>query len=188
MKFILASASPRRRQILKGIIPDFEVIPSFADEKADSSLPPDEIVKLLAREKAKDVLSRNPECVVLGSDTIVYYEGETLGKPKDEREARETLKRLSGKTHSVFTGVCLTNRRKEIVRAAESKVTFFDLTEEFIDDYVRSGSPMDKAGGYGIQDGGVVKSYSGSYTNIVGLPEELVKEMIEEFFKESSKL
>lgn len=188
MKFILASASPRRRQILKGIIPDFEAVPSLADERTDPSLPPDEIVKILARRKAKDVLSRNPECVVLGSDTVVSYEGETLGKPKDEREARQTLKKLSGKTHSVFTGVCLTDKRKEIVRAAESRVTFFDLTEEFIDDYVRGGSPMDKAGSYGIQDGGVVKSYSGSYTNIVGLPEELVKEMIEEFFKESSKL
>lgn len=177
---ILASASPRRRELLTQIFPEFVIIPATGKESADKCLPPEDYVCTLAEQKCDEVFSSHPDCLVIGCDTIVVFNGQVLGKPKDEADAIRTLKALSGKTHLVMTGVCIRTRQKKLVRADVTKVTFNELSEEFINSYVESRSPMDKAGSYGIQDGGVVNSYLGSYTNVVGLPVELVKTMVKE--------
>ncbi|MDE7256662.1 MAG: Maf family protein [Clostridia bacterium] len=180
MKIILASASPRRKELLKQVVKDFEIIPASGEEKANTALPPEQIVCALAESKCCEVFEKYPDSVVIGCDTIVYYKGKVLGKPKSRAEAEETLKELSGKTHSVYTGVCIRSPERRIAGYDETEVTFNELSDGFIKSYVDGGSPMDKAGCYGIQDGGVVKSYKGSYTNVVGLPLELVEKMLKE--------
>lgn len=177
---ILASASPRRKELLRQIFPQFEIIPALGKEMADKTLPPKDYVASLAAQKCEEVFSSHPESMVIGCDTIVVFNGKILGKPKDEKDAEDTLKALSGKTHQVMTGVCIHTPQKKLVKVDVTEVTFNDLSQEFIKKYVAGGSPMDKAGSYGIQDGGVVKSYSGSYTNVVGLPVELIKTMVKE--------
>lgn len=173
MKIILASASPRRREILSGIVSDFEIIPADCGEHADASLSANEIVLSLARQKAENVFRRFPSAAVLGADTVVSFDGRILGKPKDEADAEQTLRMLSGKTHSVYTGYCILCGKERAEGVCETKVTFNFLSEEFIAEYVAGGSPMDKAGSYGIQDDArLVRAYCGSYTNIVGLPAE----------------
>lgn len=179
MRFILASNSPRRRELLSGIVAEFTVIPSRFDEGA-SGRSAKETARFFAQEKAKEVFSRYPNAVVLGADTVVSLDGEILGKPKDADDAKRMLRLLSGKTHSVFTGICLLGAGIARDDVVETRVTFFPLTEEKIAAYVRSGSPMDKAGAYGIQDGGLVERYEGSYTNVVGLPTERLAAIIEE--------
>ncbi len=185
MRWILASASPRRKQLLGELIEQFEIIPSNADESAQGRTPR-RTVELLAERKAVEVASRkeNEGAIVLGADTVVAIDGEILGKPKDEADAARMLSTLSGRWHEVYTGVCLAvcerGETRVVTRSDETKVRFKKLTREWIDEYVRSGSPMDKAGAYGIQDGGLVEEIAGSYTNVVGLPQELVKKMIEE--------
>ena len=176
---ILASASPRRRELLQTICSDFTVAPSLYEERA-SGLSAQQTVLLFAEGKAREVLSRFPRALVLGADTVVSLDGRILGKPKSEEEAAEMLRALSGRTHEVFTGVCLAGEgflRKEVVK---TEVTFRTLDEKFIAAYVASGSPMDKAGGYGIQDGDLVASYKGSYSNVVGLPLERVRALLKE--------
>ncbi len=175
MKLLLASASPRRRELLASVC-EFEVVPSlFAEEDAGSA----EVTVLKnARGKALDVLARFPEERVLGADTAVALNGVILGKPKDSSDAERMLRFLSGKTHSVFTGVCLADRNGIRETVVETKVLFKKLSKKTIKEYVLSGAPLDKAGAYGIQDGVVVKSYEGSYTNVMGLPMETVTEML----------
>ncbi len=183
MKIILASASPRRKELLKEIVEDFGIIPAVGEEKADLTLPPEKIVCALAEHKCGEVFEKYPDCVVIGCDTIVYFNGKALGKPKTRAEAIETLKALSGKTHSVYTGVCVRSADKILTEYERTEVTFNELSDGFIKDYVDGGSPMDKAGCYGIQDDGVVESYDGSYTNVVGLPVELVGKMLKEVLR-----
>ncbi|MDE6613530.1 MAG: Maf family protein, partial [Clostridia bacterium] len=125
----------------------------------------------------------HPEETVSGCDTIVCCGNEVLGKPKDREEAARTLRRLSGKTHFVITGVCVRNKYKKLIDFDKTEVKFNILSEEFIKIYVDGGSPLDKAGSYGIQDGGIVKEYFGSYTNVVGLPVNLVRKMLKEVRK-----
>ena len=180
MKIILASASPRRKELLKEIVDEFEVIPAVGEERADKTLPPEQVVCELAKHKCGEVYEKEPDCVVIGCDTIVYFKGKVLGKPKSREEAEQTLKELSGNTHSVYTGVCVRTAEKTLTEYERTEVTFNRLSDEFIKNYVDGGSPMDKAGCYGIQDDGVVKSYDGSYTNVVGLPVELVEKMLKE--------
>ncbi len=176
---ILASASPRRKELLKEIINDFTVLPSDFDESSvNAYLPPRKLVKELAKGKALTVAKGCKECVVLGSDTVVAFGKRVLGKPQDKEEAREMLRLLSGRKHAVYTGVCFVVDGKAFVAAAKTSVVFEKLTEEFIEAYIESGSPMDKAGAYGIQDGGMVKKIHGSYSNVVGLPVELCKKML----------
>lgn len=182
-KIILASASARRREILKDIVENFEVIPSSFEENADSALSPEETVKSLASGKAEDVFLSHGDCVVIGADTIVFFNGRILGKPKDEEDAVATLKSLSGKKHSVFTGVCILKKGLKSCFSVKSEVEFNVLSDEFINNYVASGSPMDKAGSYGIQDDGVIKGFSGSYTNVVGLPKEKLEEELKKFIE-----
>lgn len=176
-KLILASNSPRRRELLSEIC-EFEVIPSRFEERAEN-LSARETVLKFAAGKAEEVLSRFPKRFVLGADTVVALDGEILGKPKNKADAAEMLKKLSGRTHSVFTGVCLAGGGQKYSEAVETKVTFFTLSEELIERYVESGLPLDKAGAYGIQDGfPLVEAYEGQYSNVVGLPVEKVRELL----------
>ena len=186
MQWILASASPRRKELLAELIDEFEIIPSLADEKVEGNFTPEELVKALAELKAKEVAIRpeNAGKIVIGSDTVVAFDGKVLGKPKDEADAFRMLKMLSGKAHAVYTGVCFAyienNVYRADVRAEKTDVYFEELSNEWIAEYIRGGSPMDKAGAYGIQDGGLVQRIEGSYTNVVGFPIELVQAMMKE--------
>ncbi len=179
-KLILASASPRRRELLGQLNVPFEVIPSRYEEHAEG-LPAREAVLRLAEGKAAEVFSRCPDCAVLGADTVVALDGAVLGKPRSAEDAKRTLRALSGREHSVFTGVSLLAEGFRRTVAVESRVRFFPLSEQLIERYVASGLPMDKAGSYGIQDGyPLVERYEGSYENIVGLPVEAVRALLKE--------
>ena len=182
--WILASASPRRKELLAEILPEFEIIPSLAGETVTEPLSPKQLVETLATRKAFEVASRteNEGKFVLGSDTVVAYGDEVLGKPKDEADAFRMLKLLSGKKHAVYTGVCILTCKDGKVgyetKTAKTDVYFNELSNEWISAYIQGGSPMDKAGAYGIQDGGLVAKIKGSYSNVVGLPVELCTKMI----------
>ena len=184
MKLILASNSPRRKQILldNGFL--FEVISSDFAEKSQN-LPPEEIVKINALGKAESVfnnLKDKDSVVVLGADTIVCFNNQILGKPNSKQHAIDMLKNLSNKSHKVLTGYALITNKEKIVKVETSVVTFNNLSDSVIKNYVETGKPLDKAGAYGIQDGfPIVKEYKGSYNNIVGLP-------IESFIDKLNKL
>ncbi|MCH5146758.1 MAG: septum formation protein Maf [Clostridiales bacterium] len=179
MRYILASASPRRRELLSQILTDFEVIPAQGEEKVNISLFPEQMACALAESKCDEVFQKYPNATVIGCDTIVVFGNEILGKPKDREDAAKTLKMLSGKTHFVITAVCVRNKYKKVLEFDKTEVKFNVLSDDFIKIYVDSGSPLDKAGSYGIQDGGLVKEYFGNYTNVVGLPVPLTKKLLE---------
>ncbi len=184
MEWILASASPRRKELLAELIENFEIIPACGEERVDEALSPEKMVQALAAQKAAEVaaLPQARGKAVLGSDTVVVLDNEVLGKPRDEKDAARMLRALSGRTHEVFTGVCIIYPKggdvSKLTAAACTKVRFLPLTEEKIASYVATGSPMDKAGAYGIQDGGLVEKIDGSFSGVVGLPLELCKELI----------
>lgn len=180
MQIILASASPRRRELLKTLTADFSVVPAVGEEKADASLPPEKYACAIAEAKCAEVFKRFPRALVIGCDTIVVFGDRILGKPRDRADAVATLKMLSGGEHRVITGVCVAYGDKKIVDFESTAVYFNRLTDGFIGDYVNSGSPMDKAGSYGIQDGGLVRDIDGDYDNVVGLPVRLLEKMMEE--------
>lgn len=169
---ILASSSPRRKELLENIHLTFEVSSPDVDESFSNMLAPEEVVKLLAEKKAKTVAANNPSAFVLGADTIVVLEGTVLGKPNDEVEAADMLKKLSGKTHEVYTGVAIVSPNDAFSFYEKTTVTFWELTETEINMYVSSGEPLDKAGAYGIQQLGsfLVKEIQGDYFSVVGLP------------------
>ncbi|WP_054684303.1 Maf family protein [Rhodothermus marinus] len=184
---ILASRSPRRRKLLAQLGLDFEVHPSDLDENATNHRLPEQLVEQLALEKARAVAARFPEALTLGADTIVVLDGDVLNKPADEAEARAMLRRLSGRTHTVYTGVALVHpaSRREIVDYEATQVTFAPLTDAEIDAYVATGSPLDKAGAYGIQDdyGAVfIRRIEGDYYNVVGLPLHRLYRMLRNHF------
>lgn len=172
MGLILASASPRRREILKNCGYDFRVIPADTDETAFKNTAADKLPEIIARKKAAAVAQEYPEDIIVAADTIVSINGDILGKPKDESDAFRMLRLLSGKAHSVYTGVCIMKGGfcESFVR--ESLVTFYDLSDREILDYIASGETLDKAGAYGIQEKGalLVREIRGDYFNIVGLP------------------
>lgn len=169
---ILASNSPRRKELLMQARLTFSVVASTIEEQVDRSLPPEQVVQRLALEKANDVFSRHQDAVVIGADTVVVSDGEILGKPLHRMDAKETLRLLSEQTHSVFTGVAIVSANGYVAFAEETKVTFWPLTDEEIDAYLDTGEPFDKAGSYGIQGLGAlfVKEIAGDYFNVVGLP------------------
>lgn len=178
LKIVLASKSPRRKKLLTQLGLIFEIAPSDMEEVISSSVP-SEVVEELARQKAEDVATKFSEALIIGADTIVVQEDKILGKPEDETDAVEMLTHLSGRMHSVYTGITLiaTNARKQIASAysfhEETKVWFSALSETEIRAYVNSGSPMDKAGAYGIQDdwGSIfVERIEGDFYNVVGFP------------------
>lgn len=183
-RLILASRSPRRNDLLKLIAEGFEVIPSNFDEESVQANSPQELVEILSEQKAKEVQKKHPHKIVLGSDTVVSLDGKVLLIPKSTDEAKQMLRSLSGKTHQVFTGVSIVSSNNTHTFCSTTDVTFFDLTDDEIDTYVKSGDAMDKAGAYGIQSGGAlfVKSISGDYTTVVGLPIGLVKRKLKEHF------
>mgnify|MGYP005766405475 FL=1 len=180
MQYILASASPRRRELLSQVLDDFIVDPARGGEEVNISIFPEDIACALAERKCDEVFHRHSGSTVIGCDTIVVFRGEVLGKPKDAADAAATLKMLSGKTHYVITGVCVRNKYRKLIKYDKTEVKFNVLSERFINEYVAGGSPLDKAGSYGIQDGGLVDKYYGSYTNVVGLPVALVRDMLRE--------
>jgi len=171
---LLASTSPRRKELLHRLGLKFTVIPSLVEENDVPGLP-EEKARTWALLKAEAVARRfNGDGIVIGADTIVVLDGRVLGKPRDEEDARKMLGQLSGNTHTVITGLALINTRSglRIGEAVESKVSFRTLSDEEIDSYIATGEPMDKAGAYGIQErgAGFVTHVQGCYTNVVGLP------------------
>ena len=176
-KLILASQSPRRLELLRQITDQFEVVPSSVEEKLDYGLRPEENVRLLARAKAESVAKKYPHCWVIGADTLVALHQEILGKPVDVSDAERILRRLSGKEHRVMTGICVVSPGKTLDKAVTSKVRFKSLSQEEISNYIQTGEPMDKAGAYAIQGKGsfMVRDYSGSHSNIIGLPIDELK-------------
>ncbi len=173
-KIILASASPRRYELLKRLDLKFEVIPSSIKEDFTESNPPENMATMLAEQKALEVAQTVENAIVIGADTVVVFEGRVLGKPVDEAQARGMLKRLSGNMHQVITGIALVD--SETLRCEsdyeKTYVKMKNISEKEIDNYIRTGEPMDKAGAYGIQGKGglFVKKIEGCYFNVVGLP------------------
>ena len=176
---ILASQSPRRIELLKQIVNNFQVIPSEIDEVCNTDLSPEENAASLGQQKADWVAKRHPGHWVIGADTLVVLENEIIGKPADVEDACQILRRLSGREHKVITGIAVIHS-KAFSASTVSKVRIKPLTEEEIVAYVNSGEPMDKAGAYAIQGIGssLVKGYDGSYSNIVGLPVDALKDLL----------
>jgi len=177
---ILASQSPRRIELLKTIIKNFQIVPSQIDEVCDINLSPEENAILLGREKATWVAKEHPHNLVIGADTMVVLENKIIGKPTDAENARQILKQLSGQEHKVITGIAVVHL-KNFSATSISHVRIKALTQNEINSYVESGEPMDKAGAYAIQGEGsfLVESYSGSYSNIIGLPMDLLKDLLQ---------
>lgn len=181
--FILASGSPRRRELLKNAGYDFQIIPSGVDEDLPENISPEKAVEMLAESKCLDILKKHEDSVVLGCDTVVAFDNVILGKPEDEEDAFNMLKSLSGKTHSVFTGVCIADKERTVTFSVETKVKFYDLSNTTIKSYISSGEPMDKAGAYGIQGLGaiLVEKFNGDYYTVVGLPLAETQRVLAEF-------
>lgn len=171
MKLVLASKSPRRSEILKNAGIDFTVRVADADETIPEGTKPEDAVVFLAARKAMAVPRENDE-VVLGADTVVVLDDMILGKPKDKNDAFDMIKRLSGRVHSVFTGVCAIGNGISLTFAEETKVEFYPLSDNEIYDYINTNEPYDKAGAYGIQGlaSKFIRGIEGDYFNVVGLP------------------
>lgn len=169
---ILASSSPRRKELLENLHLSFDIFSSDVDESFDSNLLPEEVVMELATRKANAVFMKNPDSYVIGSDTIVVFDGKILGKPQDEMDAFHMLKLLSGKQHDVYTGVSILCPNGSSTFFEKTEVSFWELSDEEIKAYVQSGEPLDKAGAYGIQQFGsmLVKKIKGDFFAVVGLP------------------
>ncbi|HET6528943.1 MAG TPA: Maf family protein [Balneolaceae bacterium] len=190
---ILASASPRRKKLLQQINLPFQVHPSTVDETFSPQLKADQIVQQLALRKAKDVAAQFKDALIIGADTIVAFEDEILTKPEDSQDAKNMLGRLSGQTHQVYTGVglCKVDSQNNITESTSfferTEVTFGSLNPEDIDAYAASGSPLDKAGAYGIQDdfGAIfVKGIEGDFYNVMGFPLHSFYEIMHSFAPE----
>ncbi|MDN4072727.1 Maf family protein [Fictibacillus terranigra] len=182
-RLILASSSPRRKELLSMNLLSYEVIPSTIQEVMDPSLSPEELVCSLARQKAEDVFRLHKEHVVIGADTVVVNNGTVMGKPAGRKEAVAALRSLSGRTHTVYTGVCILSEGKERLFSVSTDVTFWELSEAEVENYVNSGEPFDKAGSYGIQGLGarLVQSIAGDFYSVVGLPVSRVVRELESF-------
>ena len=169
---ILASGSPRRKEILQLADLDFDVMPSNAEEITTKTAP-HEVVMELASIKAQDIYKQSDkQSMVVGADTVVAYQGQILGKPSDKEDAKRMLSMLSDQTHEVYTGVCVIEDGHVKTFYEETKVTFYEISEDEIDRYIKTGEPMDKAGSYGIQGKAAVfiKGIKGDYYNVVGFP------------------
>lgn len=170
---ILASQSPRRKELLSLITADFKIIPAKGEEILPKNISPENAVLLLAEQKADEIFSAHKKEVIVAADTVVAIDGKILGKPADKEDAFYMLKTLSGRVHSVFTGVCVIFADGEKKTFAEqTAVEFYPLSDEEIRAYIATGEPMDKAGAYGIQEKGalLVKRIEGDYYNVMGLP------------------
>jgi septum formation protein len=170
---ILASASPRRQELLRLITPDFKVIIADIDETLPEAVKTENSAEFLAVKKCLAVAKNNPDDITIGADTIVVKDNEILGKPADEADAKRMLMMLSGQTHTVYTWVCIADNSRTLSFTEETEVTFFPIPESAIDEYIKTGSPLDKAGAYGIQDD-IIKLYTkknnGNFESVMGLP------------------
>lgn len=185
MKIILASSSPRRIKLLDDLGLEFSVIKNEIKESEFDEENPADLVKTLAQAKAKDVAEKVDEGLVIGADTIVVLENKILEKPEDAREAKEMLRKLNNRTHTVMTGLAVINAStgSKTVSCVNTEVSFRKLTEKEISDYVSTGEPLDKAGAYGIQGiGGVfVEKINGCYYSVVGLPLSRLAEILNSY-------
>ena len=181
IKYLLASQSPRRAELVRYITDEFEILPSDCDETVPDGIEPEEIPELLAARKALSVSRLKKDRLVIGCDTVVIIDGVILGKPHTPDRAISMLKTLSGRTHTVVSGVCICYKGKTMSFSQKTLVSFYELSEEEIRDYVQSCKPLDKAGAYGIQNKGglFVREISGDYYNIVGLPVARLKREID---------
>ena len=185
---ILASSSPRRSELLTSMDIEFEIVPSHAEESMDGGDFIPDLCEANARAKAEPIAELHPECLVIAADTLVYLEDELFGKPTHVDDAARMLTRLQGRTHQVATGVSLIYHNGEIskVFSVITNVTFLPLGREQIDEYLAGIDPLDKAGGYAIQQDKhkIIKRVSGSVSNVVGLPVERLKEELNNLFGE----
>lgn len=181
---ILASSSPRRRRLMLEAGFNFEIIVSDAEEICDKSMIPWDLTVQNAQIKASPIAQNNQEKIVIGADTVVSLDNEIFGKPSDMDEAVKMLARLSGRTHIVTTGVCIIQKEKNETFYVNTEVTFKPLSGKEISQYVKVINPLDKAGAYAAQDHGelIIEKYSGSFTNVVGLPMSEVKEALAHSF------
>ena len=185
-RLILASQSPRRRALLEQIgVPQFDILVPDVDESYDPTLTPQEIVCSICRKKAEAalVLAADPDAIVITADTMVFLDGMRLGKPTDEANATQMLRSLSGRTHTVCTGVSVARGERIETQAETTAVTFRTLTDAEISAYIASGDPMDKAGSYGIQGKPAlfVSGIEGDYFNVMGLPLHRLGQMLKLF-------
>ena len=183
---ILASASPRRKKLMKELVPSFTIIVPEIDESLSFKKYQDvkHIVSDIAHRKRQKVSKDYPHDLVIAADTVVVIGNEIIGKPKDKEDAFNMLRKLSGKTHYVYTAYEISMDNKTVSGIVETEVLFNDLSDELINRYVASGSPLDKAGGYGYQDNAdyaLVKKINGSITNVIGFPVEEIKEDLKKF-------
>ena len=173
MRIILASQSPRRRELLERMgISQFDVIPAKGEERSDPNLTPEQLVEELSRQKAAEIAADHPDALIIAADTVVAVDGSVLGKPHSREDAQDMLKRLSGREHTVYTGVTVRLGDRADTGHEAAAVRFRPLSEADIAHYVATGEPMDKAGAYGIQGYGamLVEGIDGDYYNVMGLP------------------
>ncbi|WP_416827504.1 Maf family protein [Ectobacillus polymachus] len=172
MEMILASGSPRRKELLRMLAIPFTIQVSEVQETLDNWENPYQAATMLALQKAMDVHNRFKDAVIIGADTIVTYDSRMLGKPRSKQEAASMLRLLSGQTHEVVTGVAMVSHKKTITFYEKTEVTFYEITDEEIEAYIATKEPFDKAGSYGIQGAGAlfVKEIKGDYYSVVGLP------------------
>ena len=172
LKLVLASQSPSRKMLLENAGLTFEVFVSGVDEEVPADYTPAQTVETLAARKGEAVFREHPDCTVIAADSVAAIDGLILGKPADDAAARAMLRRLSGRTHQIYTGVCLLSGEKKEVFHQATQVTFYDLTDEEIAEYVARGESRGRAGSYGIEGLGVtlVRTITRDYSNIVGLP------------------
>jgi septum formation protein len=182
---ILASASPRRKELLQKIGLKITVDPSHYPEYKPANLSPEELVKLLSMEKAKAVAPKHQDAIIIAADTIGVLRGKIIGKPHTTKEAREMLRMISGKSHRVITGFTILDSisKKAITRTVETRVYIKNMSPKEIQDYVNTGEPLDKAGAYAIQGLGsvIVERINGDYYNVMGLPLNSLSESLKEF-------
>lgn len=180
MRIILASQSPRRRELFQMLHIPYEAIVSEVEETVPEHIAPGALVETLALQKAQAVFAQHPEACVIGADTIVYIDGEIVGKPKDDENAKRILGKLQGRSHEVYTGVAVLTSKGTEVKHDVTRVTFAPMTEREISWYVSTGEPRDKAGAYGIQGpGGIfVDRVEGNYFNVIGMPLPLLYRML----------
>ena len=182
---ILASQSPRRRELLSLITEDFRIIPAKGEEILPEKITPENAVLTLSEQKADEIFAGNKGEIIVAADTIVAIDGKILGKPRDEEDAFSMLLTLSGRVHEVFTGVCVIfpNGGKERF-FEETKVEFYPLSDSEIAEYIKTGEPMDKAGAYGVQSLGalLVERIDGDFYNVMGLPVEKLGQCLTKHF------
>jgi septum formation protein len=183
MDVVLASTSPRRKELLKLLYPDYLAVDPGIEEFVPESVADEEGPEYLAVQKALEVAKRYPDALVIGCDTSVFYGGHVLNKPSDVQDADRMLRLLSGRTHEVITGCCVCLKGKQISFSENTKVRFFTLSDQEIGDYIATGEPFGKAGAYAIQGHGalIVRSIEGDYYNVMGLPLARLKRVIHTF-------